>query len=344
MTKASMKVCLTALGSLAIALGSIALTTGGCSSSSSGTTPGSGSGSGTGPGAEGGTTTTCSAANNILSIAFSPMYSAVVPNSTKVTFQVPAIVTGLAAGANVTWSASSKAVNFAADPTTGGVLITMDPAHAGTGATNTVTIIATAGGSCGQSLLTITSATDNDLVTGTARYNDGVPFTGSIFGSGSGSGAPDGGYRYACTDCHSPNDAGAGAGFNDVAHTPEQTGGFSDQQLLDIIQNGIVPGWSTDAGPAGDAGYFDTTILSYRRWHNLHQWGLTPAEKTGIVAYLRSIPPAAQTGTSNFGGRDGGRREGGAREGGPGEGGGPSEAGEGGSGSGSGPADATVGG
>jgi hypothetical protein len=100
--------------------------------------------------------------------------------------------------------------------------------------------------------------------------------------------------------------------FNDVAHTPEQTGGFSDEELISIIVNGEIP----------DGGYFDPSVIisgceagtcvqrAYQRWHAIHQWcDITPDEYTGIVTYLRSLTPAPQTGTSNFGGhhRDGGR-------------------------------------
>jgi hypothetical protein len=80
--------------------------------------------------------------------------------------------------------------------------------------------------------------------------------------------------------------------FNDIAHTPEQTGGFSDTQLLGIVQNGVVP----------DGGYFDKSIVSYSQWNSFHQWNLTSSEQTGIILYLRSLVPTAQMGTSNFGG------------------------------------------
>jgi hypothetical protein len=90
-------------------------------------------------------------------------------------------------------------------------------------------------------------------------------------------------------------------GFNDVAHTPEQAGGFSDVQLLDIIQQGEVP----------DGGYFDTSLVSYKVWQGFHRWNLTPAEQTGIVVYLRSLVPTAQSGTANFGGNGPGGTDGG---------------------------------
>jgi hypothetical protein len=312
MIKGSIKVCALAVGTLAVAAGSLAVTLGGCSSSTNGNTSTGDSGTtkgdssttpkgdgGTTPTGEGGSTgTTCSGQDDILTIAFAPMYSAVIPGNNTHTFSVPAIVSGVS-GTDVTWSASSNAVVLASDPSTGGVLITMSD----TGTGGTVIITAKAGGSCGTSTLNITSALITDWAAGNSRYNDAsVPFNGLMFGN---TAAPDGGYRYACTSCHAEHGADAGAGvvgFNDVAHTPEQTGGFSDQQLLAIIQHGDVPGYSDAGVAAADAGYFDPTIVPYREWHHFHQWGLTTEEQTGIVVYLRSLTPTAQNGSSNFGG------------------------------------------
>src|SRR5205823_3761794 len=110
----------------------------------------------------------------------------------------------------------------------------------------------------------------------------------------------------ACTNCHGDN-TNSNARYKDVQHTPEQTGGFSDDQLVPIFSMGQVP----------DGGYFDPDIIcpntrctpdqAYARWQSFHTWDMTDAEKKGIIVYLRSLTPAAQTGSSNFGGRcDGG--------------------------------------
>ena len=45
--------------------------------------------------------------------------------------------------------------------------------------------------------------------------------------------------------------------FNDVAHTPEQTGGFSDDQLTQAFVNGTIP----------DGGTYNPTIAPYCLWH-----------------------------------------------------------------------------
>jgi hypothetical protein len=188
---------------------------------------------------------------------------------------------------------------LSADESTGGVLITMNPSStqfSGSATSVPVTITANAHGVCGVSTLNVTLSTEAAWSAGNARYNNNVPLptgmgTRAIFDP------PDGGNLYACTDCHTNHgDAGAGFGFNDVAHTPEQTGGYTDEQLLNIVQNGIVP----------DGGYFDTTITSYEMWQHFHHWNLTPEEQVGIVTYLRSLTPEAQNGTSNFGGFMGG--------------------------------------
>jgi hypothetical protein len=79
--------------------------------------------------------------------------------------------------------------------------------------------------------------------------------------------------------------------FQDVAHTPQQTGGFSDDDMLNIVLDGVVR----------DGGYFDPSIISYQNWQIFHQWkDITPDQQTGIVVYLRSIPPAAQMGIVDF--------------------------------------------
>ena len=210
-----------------------------------------------------------------LKITFSPMYSAVIPGDETHRFQIPVIVSG-ASQSGVVWSASDpSAVSVEPDALTGGALLTMLSSAKNPGAP--VTITATAVSTSGTAVLNITTATEDDWNAGEARYNDRI--------------GPDAGPRAACTDCHSPT-ATAGAGFNDIAHTPEQAGGFSDQEILNIVQKGQIP----------DGGYFDPSIVSYKTWQSFHQWNLTDPEQKGIVIYLRSLVPTAQGGTANFGG------------------------------------------
>jgi hypothetical protein len=243
-----------------------------------------------------------------LSVLFSPMYSAY---DGVHTFQVPAVVNGLdPTKVDITWSASDPSmVKFAPDPTTGGVMITTQKA-------GQVVITANAATLCGTSLLTISAATPQDWEDGSARYNDGVvinrlprPTMGNG-GAGGGGGTGGGGTggasatEAACTNCHGDTASGP---FKTVQHTPEQTGGFSDAELINIFQNAIVP--------AG--GYFDASIVTYAQWQSFHKWDVGDTPQS-IVVYLRSLAPAAQTGAANFGrvGGNVGRGGGGAGAGG----------------------------
>jgi hypothetical protein len=245
-----------------------------------------------------------SCADPVLEVYFDPMYSAydgVHP------FQIPAIVSGVSSGA-IQWYASDPSmVQLTPDPTLGGVIAT-------TKASGTVQILPSAGGLCGESLLTITANTPEDWDAGYARYNL-APMPppdaglGAIFGPQN-----DGGAYIACAYCHG---ATATSGlFKDIAHTPEQAGGFSDAQLTNIITEGEVPGWSCnhDGGghggyggeydsSTGDAGYFDDSIVSYCEWTNFHHWPMqSPEQLTGVICYLRSLTPTPQNGSADFGG------------------------------------------
>ncbi len=233
-----------------------------------------------------------------LQIVFNPMYSAFISSTSQHTFLVPAIVTGVS-GANVTWTASDpSAVAFAADPKTGGTTITIMKS-------GPVTIQAQAGNLCGTAPLNVTQATEDDWTTGNSRYNNAntidlsgmtMPPPGGFMIPGPNDPSPleptDGGAGPACTNCHGAT--ATGGIFQAVEHTPEQTGGFSDQELIDIVAHGIIP----------DGGYYDSTIIPYRFWQILHKWSdiATPDQQKAIVVYLRSLTPAPQTGKFNFGG------------------------------------------
>ncbi len=304
-----------------------------CSSGSGGSPAGEGADSSTSGSSSGGTSSgggdgaAGACANPTLNIVFSPMYSAYIPGSTAQQFQIPAVTDD---GNTATWSLSDptqgtlQAQSFMNDGTTlQGTMITI----AGTGDSNgDVTVVATeSGGACGSAVLHITKNAESDWVIGQGRYNDGVAlhlggggpgdggrpeggFGHHDGGGGGGFGGSDGGSYFeqdggtACTNCHGPT---AMSAFNDVSHTPEQTGGFSDQDLAGIILDGVVP----------DGGYFDPSViisgcdggmcatLAYERWSSFHRWtDITPDELPGIICYLRSLTPAPQNGTSNFGG------------------------------------------
>jgi hypothetical protein len=214
-------------------------------------------------------------------------------------FKIPAVVNNMTSG--VTWSASDPSMVEMQPDAMGGVMLTAQKA-------GKVNIIASGGGLCGVSELTIAQASPDDWMIGSARYTDGIVLsTGIPRGRGDAGAAAR---EVACTSCH--GDTATNGPFKTVGHTPQQTGGFSDAELIDIFTKGIVP----------TNGYFDETIVSYENWQNFHRWTMTPEEAKGMVVYLRSLTPAAQGGMrGDFGGRrgDGGfgtRGDGGPRRGG----------------------------
>lgn len=219
---------------------------------------------------------------NGLNLYFSPMYSAFEPAHV---YQIPVVTDGINA-LDVKWSVDNPSmVELAFDPDTQGAMITVLDA-------GTVTVSANAAGLCGSSTLNITAATTDDWNVGNARYNDGVVLRHCGFhmscDGGMDAGPPP--QQAACTNCHGPNSMGGP--YSDVSHTPEQAGGFSDQDLINIFTMGIVP----------DGGYFDSSIVPYDQWQQFHQWAMQGDEAQGVVVYLRSLTPAPQNGTSNFGG------------------------------------------
>jgi hypothetical protein len=231
-----------------------------------------------------------------LKVLFSPMYTYW---DGMHTFQIPAVAQGQGfQPTDVNWNVSDpNKVSIAPDPMTGGIMITVAnqvPGLALGGAATHVTVSAVVGGATASSDLTITPAVEaDDWHDGALRYSNGIdarPINPDM-------GAVD--TMAACTNCHGPT--GTSGPFNDVSHTPEQIGGFSDADLDMIIRQGTVP--------AG--GYFDTSIVSMDKWHSFHQWQMTDEELKGLLVYLRGLSPMPQKGTANFGGNWNGFLDGG---------------------------------
>jgi len=259
----------------------------GCSSGSSGggSTPDTNANSG------GSTSSSSSCANN-LQIAFAPdMYSAYIPNSNQ-TFQLPVVANGVS-GATVKWTASDPSkVQIDTGDTSGGAMLTMQ----GSG---DVTITATANGLCGSSTLHITAATEDQWQAGSTRYNNMNPLP-NILPADGGLPAnfnpatitldpPD--KPPACTNCH--GDQATNNVFKTISHTPEQTGGFSDAQLIQIFTAGAIP----------QNGYFDQSIIPSFVWSFFHKWSdITGDAQQGMVVYLRSLAPKSQGGMVDFNG------------------------------------------
>jgi hypothetical protein len=209
------------------------------------------------------------------------LYSAYDPGHS---YKVPVTVVGLK---NLTWSVSDSNLaeieQYEDEPGALGsdaIVTTKGP--------GTVKVRASAGGISGEAVLNITPASPSLWEIGRARYQDGPKIRNDI---------PDA--KAACTNCH-------GNGGADVEHTPAQTGGYSDAELITIFTMGQKP--------AG----VKNRVLSVEAWSPVHRWQMTEEEKAGIVVYLRSLEPQSH-GTADFGGRGVFRRPGG---GGRGDGGG----------------------
>ena len=202
-------------------------------------------------------------------------------------FKVPVTVPGLK---NLTWSSS--------DPNLAEIEVYEDdPAATGSDAMviakgpGTVTIRAHAGNVSGEATLTITAGNAGLWEMGRARYQDGPKIRNDVPNAAA-----------ACTNCH-------GMGRTDVEHTPAQTGGYSDAELIAIFTEGRKPEGVRNR------------LLPVEQWSPIHKWMMTEEEKRGIVVYLRSLEPQSH-GTADFGGRGvfrpvggrgGGRPDGGGR-------------------------------
>jgi hypothetical protein len=244
-----------------------------------------------------------------LPIKFNPVYSGY---DGVHSYQVPVFVVGANPG-SVTWGSSDPTmVSF--QPYVTGIMITTRKA-------GDVTIVARIGSMCGTAPLHITQFSPDDWTVGNARYNNGNPLNFSADAAGIPSGFDaaafdassfDGSFdaqaactspMFAnltnpfenppaqCTNCHGSMSNGTIFGmtvYSDVEHTPEQTGGFSDSDFINVFVTGTIP----------DGGYFESAITPYCLWHKWHQWRdiNTDAGQTGMLSYLRSLTPQEQLG------------------------------------------------
>jgi hypothetical protein len=218
-----------------------------------------------------------------LSIVFNPMFSGY---DGAHTYQIPATIENASVNgiANVKWSASDKSyVDLAPADDGVGVMVTTKKA-------GTVTLIATTDDAQGKVKLTIAAYTPDQWAAGMTRYTSGTV----VMGRPGRDGPPAGGY-VACTSCH-----GDGAKSLAIQHTPEQTGGFTDEQLRGIFLNGQLP--DSDQNPLD---------INPMKFASFHKWQTASDDETnGLIAYLRSLTPEAQ-GAIDFGGRGGHRPDGG---------------------------------
>jgi hypothetical protein len=206
-----------------------------------------------------------------LDIFFPTLNSAYIEGSSR-KFQVPAVVNGIKAEK---WECSDpNAVDFDTSGVENGVMITTRKA-------GKFTITATAGKRKGTVPLNVTAATDDDYTRGEARYNNKIMLN---FMPGQIMAAAGGGMfmldnNVSCTNCH-----GSGASFLAVEHTPQQTGGYTDDEIKNIFENGMKP-------PAAKWGSLPGIMMYYPLFH---KWAASAEEYQGLVVYLRSLEPKSQ--------------------------------------------------
>jgi hypothetical protein len=212
-----------------------------------------------------------------LEIQFPKMFSAY---DGKHEFKVPVMIEGVK---KVNWTAS--------DPE----MVDIDAANDGTATitvrkAGTVTIRAKAGSLTGEAVLTITESKDDEWEAGNQRYNNGVVLKrGGRRDDAGGGGAPNAERQQAsCTNCHG---SAGGDESKDVEHTPMQTAGYSDSELVSVFTKGQKP-----------AGVEQRVMMSKSRWSKMHQWAMDEFAVKGLVVYLRSLEPKSQ-GPVDFGGK-----------------------------------------
>lgn len=255
----------------------------GCGDSGGGSDDGNG-GTGSNSGSNGG----FPVQKAVLQLAFDPMYSGY---DGVHDYKLPVKVTGATGDLTVT----TDPPDFVdSEPNTDGVMLTMRKAGA------TTVLIKDAQGSWGSAKLTITQFTPDQWELGKTRYNEGgvafdfeggAPMPGTI---------PDRNDMAACTSCHLPDGAGGSTttetdgGFPqiDIEHTPQQTGGYTDDQLIAIFTEGKKP--------AGSPFRVIPSLLGPTIYSMFHKWNVDEDTKQGIVAYLRSLEPKPQ-GEIDFG-------------------------------------------
>lgn len=281
-----------------------------------------------GTGDMGGGGTTAGASSGALTIVFNPMYSAFDGKAHE--FKVPVQVTGASGKLTVT-TTPADFVDSAPDA----MGVTLTTRKAGT---CTVTI-KDAEGNSGTAMLTVTQNDPGDVDVGKERYANGIdaftlPEGGLMLPEGGFTlpegGIPEGGFAFpeggvrgfdsgimrnemaACTFCHVPDGQMAANGNMmqvDVEHTPTQTAGYSDEDLIKIFTMGVKPAGAKFRVVNG-GGFLNDTAAA-RIYAMFHQWKVDETTQKGIVAYLRALTPKAQ-GAIDFGGllRGGGLRGG----------------------------------
>jgi len=93
----------------------------------------------------------------------------------------------------------------------------------------------------------------------------------------------------SCAMCH--NNMGGSALALTVEHTPLQTGGYSDEDLIQIFTQGQKPMGAKFNSPILNMFPEQFATMIYT---TLHTWEIPPEVERGIVYKLRSITPKKQ--------------------------------------------------
>jgi hypothetical protein len=210
-----------------------------------------------------------------LTIAFSPMYSAY---DGQHVFKIPAIVTQPIDAPK--WSVEPADGADITQDANGGVMLTMRKA-------GSFKVYARSGNVMGVSDLHVTQATPEQWAMGEARYRNDVKINLMPPPAPADGGMPMGPPMFdlpdnaACGNCH-----GDGAERLKIQHTPQQIGGFSDEQLVQIFTMGMKP-----------AGSIFKSMIPPFFYRAFHTWSTANAEETqALVVYLRSLEPKSQDG------------------------------------------------
>lgn len=141
-----------------------------------------------------------------------------------------------------------------------------------------------------ESKLTISEAKQNEWDAGEGRYNNGmmIPWMRpAMAAQGEGiCGLPitiDLPTSAACGNCHNPMNAIS------VEHTPTQTAGYSNDDLVNIFTTGAKPAGGTFNSP-----FLRMAPMPDCIYKEFHTWEMTDDEKKGVVWKLRSIAPRVQ--------------------------------------------------
>ena len=303
----------------ALVAGTVAISCGGDGKKDDGDSPAGGSESG---GAAGGAGGAAGGGSTELTIAFNPMYSAFDDNAHE--FQVPVKVTG-ASGKLTVKTEPDGFVQTKPHPE-GIMLVTQKAGEC-------MVIITDADGNSGKAKLVVTQNGPDDVNIGKERYANGIdafnlPEGGLRLPEGGFPGLPEGGFpeggfprfgeggvrfpegglgimrnaNAACTFCHIPEGAPAEnmmMGQVDVEHTPQQTAGYSDEDLIAIFTMAKKPMGAPYRIVNGGGLIPDSVAQTiYARFHT---WEVAPETQKGIVAYLRSLTPKQQA-AIDFGG------------------------------------------